>query len=73
MKRSNDSKEDLRERKISIIAHCLINQNARVYGGAIEQIAIQEVIDLILSRGFGILQLPCPETVYRGLRRRRQT
>lgn len=58
-----------RSGKIIVVCHCLLNANAKVepyarYGG-INQNALHEY----LSGDYGIIQLPCPETTYLGMKR----
>lgn len=60
---------DKRSRKIVIVSHCIINQNAKLEGLALRQGVIKEILDLIIKSGCGILQMPCPEILYEGIRR----
>jgi len=60
---------DLRSKRIALIAHCLINQNTIVYGLARYPSMVKELIDILHKYNIGIIQLPCPETLYIGLRR----
>ena len=61
--------EDKRAKKVALVAHCLLNQNAKVNGFAFFPAMVSEVIDLLKKYDFGILQLPCSETIYAGTRR----
>ncbi len=61
--------KDKREKKIALVSHCLLNQNAKVNGFAFFPAMINEVIDVLRKHNYGILQLPCPETIYAGTRR----
>lgn len=61
--------KDRRSGKVAVIAHCLINQNAKVNGFAFFPSMIREIVELLHSKDYGILQLPCPETTFIGLRR----
>jgi predicted secreted protein len=65
--------KDSRSGKLCIVAHCLINQNSRVYGGAKSPGMIKPILRALETRDFGIVQLPCPETVHVGLKRWWQT
>ncbi|HJO95502.1 MAG TPA: hypothetical protein QF753_19050 [Victivallales bacterium] len=62
--------EDKRSRKVIILAHCILNQNAKLdrlvtsYSGT-----ISEVANIIVNSGVGILQMPCPELLCLGLDR----
>ena len=58
-----------RSKKILVVCHCLLNANAKVYplarcGGVYSQAVGDSITD-----GVGLLQLPCPETVYLGINR----
>jgi predicted secreted protein len=52
---------DQRGKKVVFLAHCLLNENTRYLGGACETGAVPRVIQECLDRGFGIVQMPCPE------------
>src|SRR5260221_14194264 len=56
-------------RKVAFIAHCLLNQNAKVEGGAKRPGMWEPVIDLLRERGYVIRQMPCPELAFGGARR----
>jgi predicted secreted protein len=60
---------DKRSRKIVLAAHCVLNQNAKIDQCAHYPGAIQEVTQLLLDAGLGIVQMPCPELLYLGLDR----
>ena len=55
--------------KVAFIAHCLLNQNAKVIGGATRPGMWEPVIDLLLENGWEIRQMPCPELAFGGVRR----
>ncbi len=61
--------EDARSGRIILLAHCLLNQNSVVVGLAKSKGPVEELIKLLSEEGVGIIQLPCPETRYFGLRR----
>ncbi len=61
--------EDGRSGRVVLLAHCLLNQNSVVWGLAKAPGAFPGLISLLVERGYGIVQLPCPETSYAGLRR----
>lgn len=61
--------KDKRAKKVALVAHCLLNQNAKVNGFAFFPAMVSEVIDVLKKHDYGILQLPCPETIYAGTRR----
>jgi predicted secreted protein len=56
-------------RKVALIAHCLLNQNAKVCEGARYRGLVNPVVEALRSRGYLLLQLPCPELAFAGVRR----
>ena len=56
-------------RRVALVAHCLLNQNAKVEGGAKRPAMWEPVIDLLRERGYAIRQMPCPELAFGGARR----
>lgn len=50
-----------------VVAHCLLNANAKVKGLAPFRGAMNEVILPFLEIGAGLLQLPCPECTFLGM------
>jgi len=61
-----------RSRRIALLAHCLLNANARVEGIARYR-GIHPVVRELDARGIAIIQLPCPEVTFAGLDRVRGT
>jgi len=61
--------EDKRSKMIALVAHCLLNQNAKVNGFAFFPAMIKPLIDILHKNNFGVIQLPCPETTFSGTRR----
>ena len=61
--------EDKRSKMIAIVAHCLLNQNAKVNGFAFFPAMIKPLIDILHKNNFGVIQLPCSETTFSGTRR----
>ena len=59
----------LRDKKLVLLSHCLLNVNAKVYGLANYKGAYEELIKFLIDEGFGIIQLPCPELGCEGIRR----
>jgi predicted secreted protein len=55
--------------KVAFLAHCLLNQNAKVEGGAKTPAMWRPVIDLLRERGYTLRQMPCPELAFAGARR----
>lgn len=50
-----------RSRKIILLAHCVLNGNAKVEGLCGYRGAMPEVVTLLMQYGIGMVQLPCPE------------
>ena len=53
--------EDRRSKRVVFLSHCLLNENTRYLGGACRQGCIQEIVQVCLESGLGIVQMPCPE------------
>lgn len=58
-----------RERKIVLLAHCLLNVNAKVEGIACSGAGVTELVTGLMEHGYGIIQLPCVEQDMCGIRR----
>ncbi|MGD1347466.1 hypothetical protein ACKUU1_17390 [Mycobacterium seoulense] len=56
-----DQLRDERGRRIVLVSHCLLNENTRYAGGATRPGAVSESVEELISEGYGIHQLPCPE------------
>ncbi|HEY7207550.1 MAG TPA: hypothetical protein VH416_04860 [Gaiellaceae bacterium] len=56
-------------KRVAFIAHCLLNQNSKVEGGALTPDVWDPVIDLLQEQGYVIRQMPCPELAFGGVRR----
>ncbi len=56
-------------RRVAFLAHCLLNQNAKVQEGAKTPAVWGPVLELLRERGYTIRQMPCPELAYAGARR----
>jgi len=61
--------EDARGGLVVFVPHCALNQNARVAGAAERKAGVDELIQGLLARGVGIVQMPCPELLLLGLDR----
>lgn len=61
-----------REKRIILVAHCVINQNCVVYPLARAKGAFS-FVDTLIKNDIGIYQLPCPEFKFLGLKRKPQT
>lgn len=60
---------DRRSKKVMLVAHCVLNQNAKIDGCAFYAGAMRETAQLLLDSGLGIMQMPCPELLLLGLDR----
>ena len=60
---------DRRSRRVVILAHCILNQNAKLDRCAHCPGAVTGVIEALLEHGVGIVQMPCPEMLALGLDR----
>ena len=58
--------KDIRSRRIAFVAHCLLNQNAKVAGLATHPGILAPLIRVLEDTGVGIIQLPCPEFMHLG-------
>ena len=54
---------------VAFVAHCLLNQNAKVYGGARCPGIYSPLVDVLRAQGWRMEQLPCPELAFTGLNR----
>lgn len=61
--------EDKRSKRVLLVAHCVLNQNAKIDRCAHYPGAIQEAAVALIESGVGIIQMPCPELLYLGLDR----
>ena len=62
--------EDNRSKRIMIVAHCIMNQNAISDSSANLPSQFAEIVDLIMKEKIGLVQLPCPELQCLGLDRK---
>jgi len=61
--------EDSRSRRIVFVAHCVLNQNAKIDHCARYPGAMRELSEYLIAAGVGIVQMPCPELIHIGLDR----
>jgi len=54
---------------VAFVANCLLNQNAKVYGGARSPGVYSPLVDVLRAEGWRIEQMPCPELGFAGLNR----
>lgn len=60
---------DRRSKKVILVAHCVLNQNAKIDRCAYYPGAMRETAQFLLDSGLGIVQMPCPELLCLGLDR----
>ena len=60
---------DARSKKVVLVAHCILNQNAKMDRCAFYPGAVREVSEMLVAAGVGLLQMPCPELLCFGLAR----
>lgn len=58
-----------RGKKLCLVCHCILNGNSKVGGSCKYEGANVEVVKSLMDRGYGIIQLPCPENTIYGIRR----
>ena len=69
-----EGEHELKEKKVNVIAHCLLNPKTRVKGiKAIDDQAFQNINKIMNEKEEPIIQLPCPEMIYFGINRRENT
>jgi len=61
--------DDERGYKVAVVAHCILNQNAKVAKYARYKGVVKEIVNTLIENGYGFLQLPCPENTYMGMSR----
>ncbi len=52
---------DNRSKKIIVLAHCLLNTNAKTLGYSPKKAGELELLQMLWQNNCGIMQLPCPE------------
>ena len=60
---------DARSKKVMLVAHCILNQNAKMDRCAYYPGAAREAGAMLVDSGVGLVQLPCPELMCFGLAR----
>ena len=58
-----------RSKKIVLLSHCILNANSKVVGLSHYSGSLKEVINPYIQNGTGIIQLPCPEMTFLGIKR----
>jgi predicted secreted protein len=55
--------------KVAFVAHCMLNQNAKVVGGAMCRGVYAPLIEQLRENDWEIAQMPCPELTFTGMNR----
>jgi predicted secreted protein len=55
--------------KVAFVAHCMLNQNAKVVGGALCPGVYSPLVEQLREHGWEIAQMPCPELTFTGMNR----
>lgn len=58
-----------KRRRVAYVAHCLVNQNAKVSEFAKCEGVVTPLVDQLRAKGYEIEQLPCPEMNFLGVSR----
>jgi predicted secreted protein len=61
--------QDGRSQKVMFVAHCILNQNARIATCASFPSALLAIPEYLIQQQIGIIQWPCPELNFLGLGR----
>lgn len=59
---------DSRSGRVTVVCHCLLNANSRLAGIA-SYPGVAPALDDVLGSGSGVVQLPCPEAGFLGMKR----
>lgn len=60
---------EIRDKKLCLVSHCILNCYSKLEGSSYCKGPLNEVIYPLIEKGYGIIQLPCPEISYFGMRR----
>ncbi|MCB2289687.1 hypothetical protein LGK97_07910 [Clostridium sp. CS001] len=58
-----------RKKEMVLLCHCIVNCNSKVEGLALYKGAQVDLIKYLIEKGYGIIQLPCPEMSMYGIKR----
>ena len=58
-----------RGKRIIILAHCILNANAKVYGLSTYPAVMTNLVNYLIENNIAIIQLPCPEMEIYGIQR----
>ncbi|KAB3527294.1 CD3072 family TudS-related putative desulfidase [Alkaliphilus serpentinus] len=59
----------LRSKRIVVLAHCILNTNAKVYGLSSYKAIMTKLVEYFIKNDIAMIQLPCPEMQVYGTRR----
>ena len=59
--------KDKRSGKIVVVSHCIVNVHSLEDNLAIYRGLEEEIINLLIKKGVGIYQIPCPEVELAGI------
>jgi predicted secreted protein len=58
-----------RKHEIVLVAHCILNGNAKVEGLSVYEGTHERLLDYLIKKGYGLMQMPCPEMQVFGCKR----
>ena len=58
-----------RSHRVMLVCHCVLNANAKIHPLARTGGVYKEIVTPCLENGVGLIQLPCPELTYLGMKR----
>lgn len=58
-----------RSKRIVVLSHCLLNSNSKVEGLSTYSSMLNKLIEYIILKDYGIIQLSCPELEMYGIKR----
>ena len=60
---------DVRSKRVCVVSHCHLNVNTKVHGLADHAGTDEVLVTRLVFEGSGIVQLPCPEATFLGMKR----
>lgn len=58
-----------RDKKLCLVSHCILNCYSKLEGSGHCKGPLKEVLYPLIEKNYGIMQLPCPEMSYFGMKR----
>jgi len=58
-----------RNKEIILLSHCILNSNSKVEELSSYAAIIPEIVNMLIEKKIGIIQLPCPEMTVYGVKR----